>query len=415
MPFDDGPPRLLRSAILARELASRGHHVTYWNASFDHQTKTMRDPKWDGLMNQDDYRTRLLAGRTYSKNISVARILSQRENAADFRRLAKTEPLPNVIVCGFPTIELAYAGTRFAKQYNIPAIVDCRDMWPDIFEQQITGLKRLLAQPVLTHWHIQKHQVMKSARSIVGITDPFVDWGLLAAGRGRTAFDRAFHLAVQTNTTPLPQLVAAKKLWAQQIGQKTKDIVRICFAGTLSSRIALRQILAVLKQHRFERLQFVMCGRGDLEEELAVHAQSHPNLVMAGWRSQAEISGLLSTSDIGLLPYSNNQDFLSSYPNKVGEYLSAGLPILTGLGGITGGLLRDNRIGFFYDNDNAVSIFKILNDLDKNLKPDASRTARARKVFNEYFDPNEIYPAYADHVETIARSALMRENHDPIT
>jgi glycosyltransferase involved in cell wall biosynthesis len=402
LPYDDGPPRLLRSAILARELAARGHHVIYWNARFNHQTKIMRDQRLDGAKTSDGYETRLLRGRAYSKNISPTRVLCQRENAADFLSRAPSEHPPDVIVCGFPTIELARAGTKFAAKAGIPVVVDCRDMWPDIFEAQVSGFKKIVAQPLFAHWRYEKRKVMQAARSIVGITEPFVEWGLESTGRPRSELDRVFHLAVSPNAPSTSELTDADRRWSIELGPKTDATIRISFAGTLSSRIALHQLIDVLKQNRFKRLQFVMCGRGDLEHSLVDLAKSHPNFVMAGWRSHADISSLLSSSDLGLLPYSNAHDFLASYPNKVGEYLSAGLPILTGLGGITGKLLRDNQIGFFYDNDSADSIRNALFDLDENMISDHTQKERARAVYLSQFDPNKIYPEFADHIEKVA-------------
>lgn len=76
MPDDPGPPRLLRTALLARQLTERGHEIVFWNATFNHQQKVQRFDKSTVQQSRDGYTIQYLAGRPYSRNISGERILS---------------------------------------------------------------------------------------------------------------------------------------------------------------------------------------------------------------------------------------------------------------------------------------------------------------------------------------------------
>ena len=76
------------------------------------------------------------------------------------------------------------------------------------------------------------------------------------------------------------------------------------------------------------------------------------NIIYAGYVDQEKLSYLLEMSDVGLLPYDKVEDFTLSIPNKVGEYLSCGLHILTSLKG---------EISKFFDN--SFDLFKIVSDL----------------------------------------------------
>src|SRR5205823_44988 len=134
LPFDPGPPRLLRTALLAAELCRRGHDVTLWNAGFNHQKKVMRPETGRKLLTPQGYRVALLAGRPYRKNISIARILSHRENARSFAAMTRDELPPDVMTCGLPSLEMADAATRYATDHGIPIALDCRDLWPDVIE-----------------------------------------------------------------------------------------------------------------------------------------------------------------------------------------------------------------------------------------------------------------------------------------
>src|SRR5690242_19920782 len=91
MPFDSGPPRLLRTALLAAELAARGHEVTYWNAGFNHQKKMLRSETGTKFTIPQGYRVVLLEGRSYKRNISLSRIVSHRQNAKSFTAMSHEE------------------------------------------------------------------------------------------------------------------------------------------------------------------------------------------------------------------------------------------------------------------------------------------------------------------------------------
>jgi glycosyltransferase involved in cell wall biosynthesis len=327
--------------------------------------------------------------------------LSQRENAADFVRKARSETVPDIIVCGYPSIELADAGSTFAKRHSIPMIVDCRDMWPDIIAENLSPVMRIAARPALAYWSLRKRKIMESASSIVGITEAFVQWGLRAAGRPRSAHDVPFHLAVQSDAPSSSAAAAANKLWHDLLGPKPENATRLAFAGTLSRRLPIMQFIQAFKSKPHERLQLVLCGRGDLDKEIAEAAAGQDNIVFAGWRSQAEIAGLMQSSDIGVLPYPNAPDFQASYPNKLGEYLSYGLPVLTGLDGMTGALLRTHDVGYTHANDRA-SIVNVLDALNAGARPTQSQRDRALQVYRSQFDPLNIYPAFAHHVESVA-------------
>ncbi len=413
MPFDGAGTRLLRTAVLADELTARGHDVTYFNASFNHQRKFQRCGNSQLIeKNVSDnirYRTVLLYGRRYKKNISVARFLSQRENAAEFERIAPSMQLPHVIIAGYPPVELANAAVRFANANEIPIAVDCRDMWPDIIGERLPLAVRVLAAPMLQAMKRMKHTTLAGATAITGITDRFVDWGVIGAGRVRSSNDRAFHLAVSPARPSTDLVNDGHRFWAKVLDSSARNCLLGCFAGTLASRLDLNSVidgLDLLDKEERGKIRIILCGKGDLEVKIKMRAKRNPALIFGGWRNAGDLAALMEICAFGILPYPNSTDFLASFPNKVGEYLLAGLPIMTGLKGVTGELLEANSLKIGYQQGSPASFAQALRGLlnDNSLQNNAGN---ARRVGSHYFNPSHIYPAFADWTELLAKKLDM--------
>lgn len=403
MPSDGKGTRLLRTALLANELTNRGHEVVYWNATFNHQKKLQRYRKSRRVLQNDAYDAIFLHGRAYARNVSLARIRSQKENADEFSKLAPKEPRPDVILCGFPPIELAYAAMQFAKKECIPFAIDCRDMWPDIFAEQLPTALRKLAKLAFQHWERQKVETMRFAAALTGITSEFVKWGLDAAQRPPAAMDQHFHLAVSPEVSNASEIAAARAYWDSALGDREDGCIIVCFAGTLSGRLDLDTVLDAAKmfsESEKRKVRIVLCGNGDLKDRIETEARDNPVLLYGGWRNKAELAALMEMSDFGLLPYPNTRDFLASFPNKVGEYLLAGLPVLTGLGGATDRILTPRGLKVSYNENNASSLVHAIRRQMGN-KDRLGARANAEMLGRENFDPKSIYPAFADWLEHV--------------
>lgn len=405
LPFDPGPPRLLRTALLAAELVKRGHDVTFWNASFNHQQKTLRSPQTRMFPTDAGYRVILLHGRAYRKNISLARIRSQRENAASFRKAVRSEAPPDVMLCGMPPIELADAASAYAVRHGVPVAVDCRDLWPDVISEQLSPIRRPFAWPLLSRWRQQLRRTLRRATSITGVSEGFVQWALTKASRERSRLDRAFHLTLSADAPDAADVRRAEAYWNELLGPSDGGPVVGIFAGTLSRRLDLQTLVsatAALPADARQRLRIVICGKGDLESEIRMAAEQEPALEFVGWKSAAELRALMMRAHFGILPYPSTPDFLLSFPNKVGEYLSFGLPIMTGLQGMIGTLLDERHLALRYDTGNAESARDLLASIARNQVEMTSLRDGALEAFRSLFDPRKIYPAFADHLEHLA-------------
>ena len=127
---------------------------------------------------------------------------------------------------------------------------------------------------------------------------------------------------------------------------------------------------------------------------------------MPGWVDHAAMWTLVHVASVGLAPYTNTFSLARSYPNKVSEYLAAGLPIVSGLDGALSRLLADWRCGVTYpEGDHAALALAV-----RSLAEDRARLDRMKAqsvlLYRANFDPAKVYAGMVSHIEDVARGHI---------
>ena len=132
--------------------------------------------------------------------------------------------------------------------------------------------------------------------------------------------------------------------------------------------------------------------------QIAAFGKNVDNIIMPGWIDAAQIRVLMEMSIGGLAPFKKRIDFLSSIPNKVIEYLSAGLPVISGIDGEIKQLIDQYDCGVVYqegDIDALTSIFELIS-LDHKKRKYLSK--QAVLTYRNEFEFQQVYGDYADYV-----------------
>src|SRR5688572_26252009 len=218
LPVDGEAPRLLRTGMMAQQLAKLGHEVTWWCSTFNHWTKTHRYPATTTLELQNGYRLHMLHSPGYAKNVSLARLVDHRYLARHFEQEIERAARPDLILSSLPTVEMSEVATRFGRKHGIPVIVDVRDLWPDAFLNFVPALVRPLGKLFLGGLFRQARRALQNSNSIVGVSEGYLQWGLRVAGRDREANDAVFPLSYQrASPSPAGLQAAASRLRDQGV------------------------------------------------------------------------------------------------------------------------------------------------------------------------------------------------------
>lgn len=379
--------------------------MTWWSSTFHHARKFQRFEETKILYPSERLTLVCLKGRGYEKHVSLGRLLNHIETGCRFYNLAKNETRPDIILCSYPLIELALAATKLGKRWNVPVILDIRDLWPDIFKEQFSGWKKLFSVPVMLAFNWAARLSCRRAHSITGITSGLMHWGVKKAGRSATALDRSFpHGYFRTNFSTGEQ-EAAEIFWAER-GILSTDYI-VTYFGAVNSRHEFDLVVEAgrLLSRRVKNLKIVICGNGDHLDRIRDLSQDVPGVIVPGWIAHLEMEVLASMATLGLAPYKSDFNYLESVPTKAIEYFSHGLPVVSSLKGRLEALLEAEHCGVTYENGSPESLAQTIVDLAADPERVEEMRVNSLRLFEERYDARRVYGDMAQYLAEQVRDS----------
>jgi glycosyltransferase involved in cell wall biosynthesis len=409
LPILDGVrDRPLRAGYLAHALADRGHDVTWWTSVFDHARKRRIPTEHDSIEVRSGLRIRLMDGGGYHSNVSYARLRDHRRLAAAFSRLIRREARPDVILSSLPPVELSHAAVEYGEEASVPVVLDMRDMWPDIFADELPSALRGLGRMFLRPFFRQAREACRRATAITGVSEAMLDWGLRRGGRTRSALDCAFPPGYAVREPSPERQIEAEAFWRTwKIPADPAERI-VCFFGNMGRVLDLDHVIECARMLRTRRvpLRFVLCGTGERLERYRHLAADVPNVALPGWVDEAKIQALLKVSYAGINPLPDRYDFLAIINNKSIEYLSAGVPVISSpTTGALARMLADLDCGATYDARNPGALAQVIEFACANPESWSIKSTNAKAAFIQHFTAEKVYDRFGHHLETIAASA----------
>lgn len=390
--------RLRRMGMLAEKLSKRNHEVRWFSSNFHHYNKEFRSKKDVIHQIRENYFIHLISTKGYKKNVSYARIKHYKDLSTRFKSTAAELEKPDVIIATMAPIELSEAVKEFARNRNIPFIIDIRDLWPDVYYDVIPKKLHKILDFYVKSSRKKLAKVLKSSDSIIGVTPYFLDYGLNIADLKQREYDTTFYTSYANNDYNAYRM-NFDKYWSKY--NLTGNDFIITFIGNFGKQFNFEPLIESIKYFKNHNVKFVLCGTGENLESFQELQKNQDNLILPGWVGEKEILSLLSTSKIGVAPYKNIPNFRLNTPNKFGEYLSASLPILVGVNGIMKDLLDEHRCGISYKNSEELT--KNILSLYNNEEILTQMSESAYKLFDTNFNAEKVYENFASHIENVSK------------
>lgn len=392
MPIVNEGQRLLRTGMMAEELNIRKHNIIWFSNTFDHFRKKQLYNKDTIIKVTDNYSIYLLHAMGYKRNISVSRIINHKIIAKKFAKIAKKMEKPDLIYVSFPTIDYAEEAVKYGKKYNVPVIVDIRDLWPDIFKHNLPRILGIMASPYINIMDYKTKKIMKNAFAINGISEAVLQWGLNKGNRNKTKYDKYFYIGYDNKNRNITDV--------KEMNIIDKSKFNISFFATINNQFDYEKIIELAKAlEKDKEIIINICGDGPQFNELKEKASNISNIKLLGWVGKEELNYILQNSKLGLAPYKNTFDFNIGISNKFAEYISYGLPIILFSEGYMKELIENNECGISSQDVSKLSEFIL------NIKNDKEKyeimSKNAQNLYKENFVAEKIYKNLVDYLEKI--------------
>jgi glycosyltransferase involved in cell wall biosynthesis len=387
-------PWTLRIGNLAREMARRGHQVTWYSSTFMHNEKELYAPEETVEEREEGYRMHLLHAGTYQKNISWARWLHHARLAWRLYPTLRAAGDLDVVVCCIPILECAAACMLFCKQHRVPLVLDIQDPWPQTFVTHAPPSLRPLVRTVLAPYFYGSSQLFGRADSLVACSAGFLNWAQRLGRRPgeRCSRDRVIYHGAHQAAAQIPPdpMVPTRGL-------------RSIYMGAFGGIYNLEPIaeLAEAQAARGDDHHFFLVGQGgERYQRLKARLEGLPNVTFTGWMPREAVYALARTCHLGWLPLdSDTEDFL---PNKPFEYAALGLAVATSSSGESGRLVTEHGLGFRYDTLAREEFLARVCE----LTPESEQLRQWRQRGQEFSrlagDAQVCIEQFGDHVERVA-------------
>jgi glycosyltransferase involved in cell wall biosynthesis len=312
-----------RAHSLARHLVRRNHEVTLFAGASARSTAQRR--LLDGVEVIEGFDP--LPARARESGLSPFDLVTR------FHRLRKNRY--DLVHCfdHRPTVSLP--ALLLSRRRRIPCIFDWADLWGFDGIAAERGRRARLLLGTLDH--VLENGVRRYADSLTVINSALRD-------RAKERFAVPIHLLpVGANSDlirPMPKKNARRRFGlpenapiAVHTGLAPYDIRYLAEAFVVLARQHAGAIL-VMAGRRFPILESIVGAAGFSHQLVSLGMLDRPSLVEA-----------MACADVLLLPYTNRPVNRFRYPNKLGDYLSAGRPIVTNPTGDLGRLVAQERVG----------------------------------------------------------------------
>jgi glycosyltransferase involved in cell wall biosynthesis len=401
LPTDGSGDRLLRSGMLAQRLARHGHEVTWWASTFDHNGKRLRFDAPTTIEASPHLTLKLLHAKPYRTNVSARRVLHHLALAKEFGAELDRVERPDFIWCSLPLTELCDRATAYAKRHSIPIVLDVRDLWPDAIGGVLPPLWRAAASPWLGYMSAQANRALARASAVVGVSDAYLRWGLERGRRRQGAFDRVLPLGYAKARVSADEIEQAKAgLAAKGVDFDRRIFWFVGLCGRTYDLATVIDAIRLVPRELRAGIQFVFSGEGELREQWQRKAEGLDEVVFTGWVNGAEIACIGQHAYCGLQAYAAGAP--QGLANKLFEYMSFGLPILSSLSGENQAILDEHSIGITYKAADARSCAGAIERVLRDSKWTADARRKALAVYSEHFDADTIYADAVAYIERLA-------------
>lgn len=381
LPEEAGPSRFYSIACAFK---NAGHDVDVITSSFEHFEKKQRNKTL-----YSPFHMVYIDCPSYKKNVGISREIS---NSVFTRKISvflkKYGKRYDAVYCSIPPNNVSAIVGKYCHENKIPFIGDIEDLWPEamsmIFPKQISF--------IFHKYKVDAEKTYKYVDAVVGTSE---EYSLRAVKyNGRKIPYRTVYVGSDVDAFDKEAAENYDKV------EKPRGEVWVAYAGSIGHSYAIDNLVRaakILQDQGETNIKFKILGSGPLKDDVEKMSKDLgcENVEFLGYVAHPLMAAYLVKSDILINSFAKGAP--QSIVNKIGDYLTAGKPMINTLENEEmRRLVNDYGFGVNVSAENP----KELAEAIKSLKHgNEGMNLKARMLAEEKFDRKTAYKEIVKLVE----------------
>jgi len=376
-----------------KELAKRGYEVYIFASDYSYQKL-----EYLKLKNNEEYVIENINGvnfvwvktPAYKKN-NYKRIINQIAFSINAIKIASNIKLkPDFIIGSSPTLFTAFMSYKYTKCIGAKYIAEIRDLWP---ESLYCLNKRLKYHPYTLLLKIISAYLYKKSKKIIVFTKGNKEY-ISKKSKAKIEY--------------IPNGV--KKDMFEEFDKRNiirkkygfKDFTFV-YTGAIGVANSIDTIVKACERIRDEDINVKIFGSGPLKDKLKAEIKKRDlkNIKILSPVEKSEIPSILNASDGAIITLKDIPLFrFGVSPNKIFEYMYAGLPVLCAIEGEMGDMIRDADCGYVVKPDNPDDLAEKMIKLYSLPKQERVKKGQnGKRYIEKYFLREELVEKLKDFLD----------------
>ncbi|MEK5239344.1 glycosyltransferase family 4 protein [Paenibacillus sp. FSL L8-0470] len=373
-----------RFKYICEMLVESGYDVTQVTSRFRDLDKKQRESSFENL--SLPYKIKLLDDPGYQNTVSFKRIISQRIFAKNLKKwLKETNESFDLIYCAGPPAEGMLVAGEFARKLDIPFVIDIQDLWPE-------AMKTVLSLPYISDaiffpLKLQIDRAYKMADGIIAVSNTYA----MRVKDVNKRYKEAIAVYIGTDL----EYFDTEALKKNKNVQKDKSEFWVTYAGSLNLSYDLETLveaIGIVNSKGINNVRLIILGSGEQKERLIELVSTHKiKADLTGWVDYGTMGAYLKKSD--LLVNAIKKNAAQSITNKIGDYVSAKVPIINGSTNKEFiKIVQDWDIGYNYEAEDKFSLALAIEKVYKDSTEKKEKMAQnSRDLAEELFNRKKTY------------------------
>ncbi|MDI4650323.1 glycosyltransferase family 4 protein [Cohnella hashimotonis] len=378
-----------RFQYISHMLYNEGYKVTLFTSNFNHMKKQHITDEVESCY---PFEVKLIPETGYKKNVSLGRVVSHIKHGLNLKRYIKQLEKPHIIYSAYPTMSVSYVAGKYAKKNKIPFIIDIQDTWPESISSAI-DTDKLTVRFIMYPFTQLANKIYKMADLVFGVSETYAN----RANVSGTKCKEFIPVYIGAEIDRFNQNNSSSSI------VKNEDDIWISYIGTLSHSYDIETAIRAFSELKeYKNIKLNILGSGPDEKKLRALSMDlgilDTNVFFHGFIQYEMMVSYLQNSDIALNAIKQNAK--QTITNKLGDYMSASLPILNSCQETEVlSLVENNRIGMNYKPGNIPSLKGAILDITQSKERLTEYSRNAKKLAEERFNRKESYKVILDKIQ----------------